>query len=322
MFFDAENVPSKKVPDIIDFLSAKGDILFQRAYADWSISSTKSWQDQITRTPIAAIQQFHHNQEQAVDKAVMMDAIELAIKHDDIDIFALIASDNGYYSLALRLRELGKKVIGIGEKSKSKDIWVNSCNEFTYFEDLEDSGEDILKSFETAEDNDEMKDFALESLLERAFDSTPLYKETNTVLLTRMWQSLLRIKPDFNVRKYGKKTAKEFIQSFSDKFNLTDDGRPQQTVFVEKNETKHSLRKNGSIKQIGSYYGFIASNNDAGDYFFYTKDINPEYKKSVLNEGMKVDFLVIKEPNLLGKNTKEKNGRAEDIVILEKNISS
>ncbi|MBQ3801942.1 MAG: hypothetical protein II837_16815 [Treponema sp.] len=91
----------------------------------------------------------------------------------------------------------------------SKDIWVNSCNEFTYFEDLEDSGEDILKSFETAEDNDEMKDFALESLLERAFDSTPLYKETNTVLLTRMWQSLLRIKPDFNVRKYGKRKMDE-----------------------------------------------------------------------------------------------------------------
>ncbi|MBQ6567744.1 MAG: hypothetical protein IJL80_11875, partial [Treponema sp.] len=62
----------------------------------------------------------------------------------------------------------------------SKDIWVNSCNEFTYFEDLEDSGEDILKSFETAEDNDEMKDFALESLLERAFDSTVFVEKKET----------------------------------------------------------------------------------------------------------------------------------------------
>ena len=42
IFFDAENVPSSKVPEIISFLSTKGDILFQRAYADWSIESTKS----------------------------------------------------------------------------------------------------------------------------------------------------------------------------------------------------------------------------------------------------------------------------------------
>ena len=38
VFFDSENVPADKVPLIIDYLSGKGDILFQRAYADWSVS--------------------------------------------------------------------------------------------------------------------------------------------------------------------------------------------------------------------------------------------------------------------------------------------
>lgn len=45
VFFDAENISANKVSLIIDSLSAKGDILFQRAYADWSIDNTKSWQD-------------------------------------------------------------------------------------------------------------------------------------------------------------------------------------------------------------------------------------------------------------------------------------
>ena len=122
VFFDAENVSAERVPEIIDFLSTKGEIVIQRAYADWSIENTKSWKEQISKTPIMAIQQFHHNQPQAVDKAIMMDAIETAIKREEIDIFALVASDNGYYSLSLRLRELRKKVIGIGEKKCSPDM--------------------------------------------------------------------------------------------------------------------------------------------------------------------------------------------------------
>lgn len=45
IFFDAENVPATKVPDIISEIAKEGDILFQRAYADWSIPNTSSWKN-------------------------------------------------------------------------------------------------------------------------------------------------------------------------------------------------------------------------------------------------------------------------------------
>lgn len=316
VFFDAENVPSKKVPEIISFLSTKGDILFQRAYADWSIETTKSWQNQISKTPISAIQQFHHNQEQAVDKAVMMDAIELAIKHSDIDIFALVASDNGYYSLSLRLRELGKRVIGIGDKTKCSAIWINSCNEFTYFEDLEEVDEDILLETDEKTTESELEGFALEKFLEKAFDSTPFYKDTNTVLLSQMWESILRQKPDFTVRNFGKKNAREFIMSFEDKFLISDDGKPQKTFFVEKIESKNILRKTGVVKKRINAYRIISADDKTGDFYFYIKDINPEFKGYKVDKGEKVDFLVVKEPNPHGEDTKAKNGIATDLKII------
>ncbi|WP_303918627.1 NYN domain-containing protein [Treponema berlinense] len=317
IFFDAENVPAAMVPEIISFLSTKGDILFQRAYADWSIANTKAWQTQITKTPITAIQQFHHNQEQAVDKAVMMDAIELAIKHEEIDIFTLVASDNGYYSLSLRLRELGKRVIGIGEKGKCSPIWINSCNEFQYFEDLEEVDDDILLQSEKPAETSEIKDFALEKFLERAFDSTPFYKDTNTKLLSQMWESILRQKPDFSVKDYGKKTAREFIMSFDDKFKVSDDGKNQKTFFVEKIESKNSQRITGIIKRkIGCYCIISSTDKDKkGDYFFYRNEINPKYKKQKLEKGMKVNFVVVREPNLNSGTFKDKNGRATDLMI-------
>ena len=318
IFFDAENVPATIVPEIISYLSTKGDILFQRAYADWSIPNTKSWQNQITKTPIMAIQQFHHDQEQAVDKVVMMDAIELAIKHEDIDIFALVASDNGYYSLSLRLRELGKRVIGIGEKEKCQQIWVNSCNEFTYFEDLEEVDDDILlQATENKKDSNELEDFAIEKFLEKAFDSTPIYKNTNTVLLSQMWESILRLKPDFTVKDYGKKNALDFISSFEDKFKISDDGKNQRTFFVEKVIKIGSKRKQGTIKRRIGCYCIIAADDKSGDYFFYRNEINPIFKGAKLEKGMKVEFQVVKEPNPSAETSQDKNGRASDLIILK-----
>lgn len=324
IFFDAENISAEKVPEVISFLSSKGDILYQRAYADWSIPNTKSWKDQITKTPITAIQQFHHNQEQAVDKAIMMDAIKLAVEHEDIDIFSIVASDNGYYSLSLRLRELGKKVIGIGNKEKCSSIWVNSCSEFAYLEELEENDTNILldENSENAEKSEksELEDFALENFLEKAFSSTPFYKDTNTVLLSQMWESILRMKPDFNVREYGKKTAVEFISSF-DKFKLSDDGKNQRTFFVEMIENKKSGNKNlerktGIItKKIGRYR-IIKADDNSGDYFFYMNEINKDFKNEKLDKDTKVDFLVAKRPNLSADNLKDKNGRAKDLKVI------
>ncbi|AEB14529.1 MULTISPECIES: NYN domain-containing protein [Treponema] len=316
VFFDSENVPADKVPLIIDYLSGKGDILFQRAYADWSVSNTKSWKDQLNKTPITAIQQFHHNEKQAVDKLIMMDAIEMAINHADINLFAIIASDNGYHSLALRLRELGKRVIGIGEKAKCNPIWIKSCNEFSYLEDLDEKDEDILLSEKNENDEDvNLKDFSLEKFIETAFESTPFYNGTNTKLLSQIWETIYRQKSDFNVKDYGVKSPRELILKLNSKFKLTDDGKPQRTFFVEKTDLKENeIRKTGVIKRRIKNYRIISADDKSGDYFFYMGEINPRFKSNKLDKGTKVDFQVVDIPK--ASDSENKNGRATDVKVI------
>ena len=94
VFFDSENVQSTKVPLLIDALSSKGDILFQRAYADWSIPNMESWKGLLNKIPITAIQQFHHGEKQAVDKLIIMDAIEMAIMHAEIRLIDMSLLSN------------------------------------------------------------------------------------------------------------------------------------------------------------------------------------------------------------------------------------
>lgn len=316
VFFDAENISAKKVSPIIDFLSTKGDILFQRAYADWSMSETNSWKEQLTKTPITAIQQFHHDEKQAVDKLIMMDAIEMAIKHEEINTFAVITSDNGFYSLVLRLRELGKRVIGLGEKSKCKPIWINACNEFKYIEDLDDNDEDILVDDEANLKESGLEEFSLEKFLENAYELTPFYKNMNVKLVSQFWERVLSQKPDFNIKDYGVKTAIDLLRKFDKKFLITDDGKNQRTFFVEKIENDTSQRKIGEICRRIKSYRIISAEDGSGDYFFYMSEINKDFKGDKLEKGTKVDFLVVKEPDLCAIDNRKKNGRATDVRII------
>jgi hypothetical protein len=44
--------------------------------------------------------------------------------------------------------------------------------------------------------------------------------------------------------------------------------------------------------------------------------MNPAFKNQKLEKNMHVDFLIIKEPNPNADNSKDKNGRASDLIIL------
>ena len=316
VFFDSENVQSSKVSLLIDTLSSKGTILFQRAYADWSGSHMGSWKKELNQNPITAIQQFHHDEKQAVDKLIIMDAIQMAMQYKEIDIFVIVASDNGYHILARRLRELGKYVIGIGEKSKCKQIWIKSCNEFLYFDALKEVDEDVLLDEKDKDEDSNLKSFALEKFIEKAFDATRPYKNTNTVLLSQLWESILHQKPDFNVKDYGVKSARELIECLGNLFKLSDDGKPQKTFFVEKLEVKTDAnRKSGMIKRRIKNYRIIAADDNSGDYFFYMGEINPTYKDNKLEKGTKVHFQVVAWPGSDG--APNGHGRATDVQVAD-----
>lgn len=313
VFFDAENVSSKNVPSIINWISARGEIVFQRAYADWSMENTKKWQEQITKTPMTAIQQFHNNDKQVIDKAIMMDAMELALKHDEIHKIAIVASDNGYFSLALRLRELGKFVIGIGEKSKCNPLWIKSCNEFTYFEDIKELDEDVL--LEDTEETREFRDFALSKFIEQAYDSTPRGEGQERVLMSRLGESIRRLKSDFNPRDYGFIGLLDFMKSMPE-YEITNDGKNPPSYFAERKTLKKSReRLKGVISRWIKNYGIIQT-EDKKDYFFYSKDILPESADKKPREKNNVEFVIEKEFNPEGNNTRERNGKAIEIIIL------
>jgi uncharacterized protein (TIGR00288 family) len=135
IFVDGDNICAKDYESIIrEVVSNYGEILIKRVYGDWTTSNMNTWKDVLVREPATPYQQFRSGKN-ATDARIIMDAIELMINNTTINAFCIVSTDADFYGLALRLRENGKYVLGVG-KEQSKSIWQEACNKFVKLESL------------------------------------------------------------------------------------------------------------------------------------------------------------------------------------------
>lgn len=318
IFFDAENISASRVTSILAAVKERGSIVIQRAYADWSIENTKSWRDLLSRQPITAIQQFHNGEKQAVDKTIIMDAIQIASERPEIDTFCLVSSDKGYAPLALRLRELGKTVVGIGEegKARSDSILVNACNDFAYIERLRNIDDALLSELtESAHETPEMKEYTLSTLISLAYDSTPK-TENGHAMLTKLAQSIKSYKPDFAYTDYGYKSCKQMMEAFSGEYEMAhDDKTPPNYSVIRRESGQDGEFIEGEIVKLIGNYGFIRT-DDGMDYFFWKGNLGKSASPEKLRRGMRVRFIQERAPDPNAESTKERNGKADAIELL------
>jgi uncharacterized protein (TIGR00288 family) len=139
VFIDGDNICAKDYePAIKEIASTYGDILIKRVYGDWTTSNMNTWKDVLVKEPATPCQQFRSGKN-ATDTRIIMDAIELMIHNANINAFCIVSTDADFCGLALRLRENGKYVLGMG-KEQSKPIWQEACDKFIKLENL--SGEE------------------------------------------------------------------------------------------------------------------------------------------------------------------------------------
>jgi uncharacterized LabA/DUF88 family protein len=68
------------------------------------------------------------------DSALIIDAMDL-LYTGKLDGFCIVSSDSDFTRLAIRLREAGMKVIGIGEQKTPKPF-ISACDRFIFIEVL------------------------------------------------------------------------------------------------------------------------------------------------------------------------------------------
>jgi uncharacterized LabA/DUF88 family protein len=136
VLIDADNVPYSKVKGMMEEIAKYGTPTTKRIYADWTRPNAVGWKGVLLEHAITPIQQYSYTTgKNSSDSALIIDAMDL-LYTEKVDGFCIVSSDSDFTRLAIRLRESGMKVIGIGEK-KTPNSLIAACDRFIYLEVLE-----------------------------------------------------------------------------------------------------------------------------------------------------------------------------------------
>ncbi|MET8352370.1 MULTISPECIES: PIN domain-containing protein [unclassified Micromonospora] len=123
---------------IADALAERGRVVVRRAYADWSYFDED--RRMLTRSHVELIeipQRMGASRKNAADIKMAVDAIELAFERDYISTFVICSGDSDFTPLVHKLRELNKRVIGVGVEGSTSALLPPACDEFLYYDRLE-----------------------------------------------------------------------------------------------------------------------------------------------------------------------------------------
>ncbi|MBD5784847.1 NYN domain-containing protein [Cellulosimicrobium terreum] len=123
---------------IADALAARGRVVVRRAYADWSYFDED--RRSLTRHQVELIempQRMGASRKNAADIKMVVDAIEMSFERDYISTFVMCTGDSDFSPLVHKLRELNKRVIGVGVEKSTSRLLPPACDEFLFYDRLE-----------------------------------------------------------------------------------------------------------------------------------------------------------------------------------------
>lgn len=136
VLIDADNVPYSNVKGMMEEIAKYGTPTTKRIYADWTRPNATGWKGVLAEHAITPIQQYAYTYgKNSSDSALIIDAMDL-LYSDKLDGFCIVSSDSDFTRLAVRLRESGMKVFGIGEQ-KTPKAFIAACDRFIFIEVLE-----------------------------------------------------------------------------------------------------------------------------------------------------------------------------------------
>jgi uncharacterized protein (TIGR00288 family) len=135
VLMDCDNISHQWTRQILAETAKHGTLSIRRGYGDWTSTHLKGWRDKLPTYAIQPVQQFAYTLgKNSTDFSLVIDAMDL-LYSGNVDAFVIVSSDSDFTRLAMRLRESGKRVYGIGAR-KTPEAFQNACDRFTYVEVL------------------------------------------------------------------------------------------------------------------------------------------------------------------------------------------
>ena len=135
VLIDGDNTSPRIADGLFEELAKIGDASVRRIYGDFSGTRLKSWAEILARHALIPMQQFAYTTgKNSTDIALVIDAMDL-LHTGRFDAFCLVTSDSDFTHLAVRIREQGVRIFGVG-KEKTPESLRQACHRFIYAENL------------------------------------------------------------------------------------------------------------------------------------------------------------------------------------------
>jgi hypothetical protein len=238
-------------------LASYGTITVKRAYGDWTNPHLNGWREILLGNAISPQQQFAYTSgKNATDSALIIDAMDL-LYSGNVEGFAIVSSDSDFTPLATRLRESGKRVIGVGQR-KTPKAFVEACEKFVFLEVL--TGVD--GATEQVRDDQPR---AVQSVLTKALNKVDT-DDDDWASLSALGNHLNRTDPSFDSRTYGFTKLSDLVkaQPFVETKTVTGPGgrgqlwvrlkgrRPVGERLPTKSATAKSATKKEATKKVAT----------------------------------------------------------------------
>jgi hypothetical protein len=203
---------------IANALAERGRVVARRAYADWSMFSDA--RQALTRGHVELIeipQRMGTSRKNAADIKLAVDAIELAYEREFVTTFVICTGDSDFTPLVHKLRELNKKVIGVGVKASTSKLLPPACDEFLFYDYLEGVEPRTKVGKVEAEKEPEEKGVTdLETVVTTTLAGL-LRSVQGDVLASSLKRALLRKDSTFNEADYGFRGFGELLHHLESK---------------------------------------------------------------------------------------------------------
>src|SRR4030043_2370006 len=191
----------------LESLVEKGKVIVKKAYADWIDYAEYKRPLHEAAIELIEIPKRSMSGKNSADIRLCVDALDLCYSKEHIDTFVIVSGDSDFSPLVSKLKENGKRVIGLGMKESSSNLLVDNCDEFIYYEDLE---RPLGIPPKIEQDLPEKKKEAFQLLVDSV---VALVRENKEVLWSSMVkETMKRKKPSFNESYHGYTTFRDLLE--------------------------------------------------------------------------------------------------------------
>ncbi len=260
VLIDGDNAEASLIEQVLNEAGKYGKLTIKRIYADWTQPNMSSWKECLNTYAIRPIQKFSYSkQKNSTDTALIIDAMDI-LHAKLVDGFCIVSSDSDYTGIAHRVREEGLYIMGIGKghtpeafvkacenfvyteilvptekdkkttqkqqisskiEGKENKTDTETTKETTPIRDTHKlPGLTVIGKIDLSKITNKVtnKPINIETI-DKAFDIIA-DEVTGIGLASKLGEAIRRIDPTFDVRNFGFKSFRAFLETLKDNYEL------------------------------------------------------------------------------------------------------